>query len=89
MRKFTMIVFMSLLLGVGLSGIAFAGPGPGKVCNDNDDFGFDHDTCTVCVAQGFPDVLSPTCACKAFQDLDLLPDGVSLGDCISFFQPGT
>lgn len=87
-----MIIFMSFLLGVGFSGIAFAdkpAAPPGKVCNDNADFGFDHDTCTVCVAQGFPPVVSPTCACKVFQDLGFLPDGVSLGDCISFFQPGT
>ena len=89
MRKFTMIIFMSLLLGVGFSGIAYAGPGNGKFCKDATpaDFGLDHDTCVVCVAQGaadVPPVISPVCACKILQDqgvLDVL--GLSLGDCVS------
>ena len=92
MRKFTMIIFMSLLLGVGFSGIAFAAPGngnaTGKFCKDLVAATiFDQDTCVVCASQGFfdvPPVISPVCACKILQDQGVLDfAGLSLGDCVS------
>jgi hypothetical protein len=92
MRTFTIIIFLSLILGIGFSSMAFAAPdnSPSQICKENDDFDLSHDTCTVCVAQRNLDVinfdeLTPTCACKILQDSGLLAPGVSLGDCISVF----
>ena len=92
MRIFTMMIFLSLILGIGLSGVAFAASdnSPSQICKANDDFGVSHDTCVVCIAQGFPEITSPTCTCKAYEDGGLLEffGFSSLGDCISCLQTG-
>jgi hypothetical protein len=66
-----------LTLTVAPMGMAQAGA-PGKYCNDNGNFGFSHDACVVCTAQGDTAV----CFCKLALDEGAITQD-QFGACVS------
>lgn len=86
----TVVLFSASLIaygggsGNGGSGKGGSSNSPSQVCKANDDFGFSHDTCVICLAQEKGNV-TPACACKIAEE-----DGAfeflgfdNLGECIS------
>jgi hypothetical protein len=86
MRKRITMLVMAFVVLLSVGAVAMAQDSPSQICKANDDFGFSHDTCVVCVAQGaLTGPLTPTCACKILQDFDALDyfGFKNLGQCIS------
>jgi hypothetical protein len=79
---------MSVLVLLSVCAVAVADPGnsPSQICKANDDFDLNHDTCTLCVAQGaLEGNMTSTCACKILEDDGILGEVgfENLGQCVS------
>ncbi len=78
------VLGMLLLLGPGVS-VVQADPddAPGKICNDNANFGFDHDTCVVCVKhEEEEEGAGRVCFCQILLDVGEISQN-EFGACVS------
>jgi hypothetical protein len=83
MKRKISVVCMALVLALSIAAVVGAqSQSPSQFCKDNNDLGFSHDTCVVCVNRGNN---APVCFCKILEDLGLLgAAGFSnLGQCVS------
>ncbi len=90
MKRYVPLMVIVVFFAIAPSVFGQALP-PGEICNQNGNFGVDHDTCVTCATVILKDSnAGAVCFCKIFQDLGLIPNAQvkNFGQCVSQVRHG-